>query len=250
MKAHASSSQLGIQVPSPLKIPALPDIETVVIGAGPYGLSAGSYFKSKGLDVAIFGEPMNFWATKMPAGMLLRSPREASSISHPRADFTLDAYEEASGTKPLNRVSLETFVAYGMWFQAQLTPTLDRRNVAEVERSGSKFRLTLSDGAVITSRRVVVAAGIGPFKKRPAAFSEISHRKLSHCYDGYDFSELRDRRVAVIGAGQSALESAALLREAGAKGGGDRQNSRAPLDRNAQMVASARPDFADLVFEA
>lgn len=217
MKARVLSSQPGIQSAAPVKIPSLPDVETIVIGAGPYGLSAGCHFRSKGLDVAVIGEPMDFWATKMPAGMLLRSPREASSISHPQAQFTLDAYEAASGTRKVKRVSLETFVAYGMWYQAQLGSALDRRNVSEVRRSGSKFKLTLSDGAVVASRRVVVAAGIGAFKKRPSAFSQISPGKLSHCYDGYNFRELRDKRVAVIGAGQSALESAALLREAGAK---------------------------------
>ena len=49
--------------------------DVAVIGAGPYGLSAGAHLKAKGIAVRVFGEPMEFWANKMPEGMLLRSPR-------------------------------------------------------------------------------------------------------------------------------------------------------------------------------
>ena len=57
--------------------------DVTIIGAGPYGLSAGAFLKSKGLGVRVFGKPMEFWADKMPKGMLLRSPREASTIADP-----------------------------------------------------------------------------------------------------------------------------------------------------------------------
>jgi lysine/ornithine N-monooxygenase len=192
--------------------------DVAIVGAGPYGLSAAAHLQTvKGLGVRVFGDPMSFWRSKMPAGMLLRSPREASSISDPRSEFTLDRYEEASGTKPVQRVALETFVDYGRWFQAPLDSILDRREVTEIRRDGPVFKLALSDGAVVASQRVVIAAGIGPFKKSPAVFSDLPCSVVSHCYDGRNFTELRGKRVAVIGAGQSALESAALLQEAGAQ---------------------------------
>ena len=157
---------------------------------------------------------MSFWANRMPAGMLLRSPREASSISDPTGKFDLDSFEAASGRKAVKRVPLETFVDYGMWFQSQLGSVLDRRSVSEVRRAGSLFTIILSDGSVVTSRRVVSAGGIGPFKKSPQVFSNLS--SVSHCYDGSNLKELRGHKVAVIGAGQSALEYAALSQEAGA----------------------------------
>ena len=74
--------------------------DVTIIGAGPYGLSAGAYLKHRGLRVQVFGKPMEFWADKMPAGMLLRSPREASNIADPTSEYTLEAYESASGTAP------------------------------------------------------------------------------------------------------------------------------------------------------
>jgi hypothetical protein len=167
------------------------------------------------MDVRIFGEPMEFWANGMPAGMLLRSPREASTISDPGSNLTLEAYEEASQTAPVKRVAWETFVNYGRWFSGQLEIATDPRNVIAVDSHRNGFRLTLPKGDFCDSRRVIVAAGIGPFKKTPKQFQELSAARASHCYEGRTLGKL-GRRVAVIGAGQSALESAALLREAGA----------------------------------
>ena len=190
------------------------DCQIAIVGAGPYGLSAAAHLRVAGMEPTVFGDPMNFWANGMPSGMLLRSPRPASTISDPRAAFTLEAYEAASGTKPVKRVAWETFVAYGKWFQKQMGSNLDPRSIFEVRRNGSGFKLTLADGEVISSRRVVVAAGIGPFKKTPEVFANLSPRSASHCYEGQRFGEM-GKRVAVIGAGQSALESAAILHEMG-----------------------------------
>jgi FAD-dependent urate hydroxylase len=192
------------------------DHDVTIIGAGPYGLSAAAHLRDAGVDVRVFGEPMEFWATTMPTGMLLRSPREASTISDPRSAFTLEAYEEATGTAPVKRVPRETFVDYGRWFQSHLGSDLDRRNIEEVRRDGAIFKIKLVDGTTLASRRVVVAAGIGPFRRKPAVFANLCPCRASHCYEGHKLAAA-GKRVAVIGAGQSALECAALLREAGAE---------------------------------
>ena len=198
-----------------VKVPLSTDTDVVVLGAGPYGLSAGVHLKAKKVDVRVFGQPMEFWANKMPKGMLLRSPREASHIADPESAFTLDAYEAASGTKPVAPVSLDTFVGYGRWFQEQLNSEIDRRAIYRISRENSAFKITLEDGSLVRSRRVVVAAGIGPFNRKPAAFGQLPALQVSHCYEGRKIDDFAGKRVAVIGAGQSALESAALLHEAG-----------------------------------
>lgn len=191
--------------------------EVAIIGAGPYGLSAGVHLKKTGIGVRVFGEPMEFWANKMPEGMLLRSPRVASNLSDPDHAFTLDAYESASKKEPCAPVPLDTFVGYGRWFRHQLGTDLDQRTVLCVDRDTIGFRLTLQDGEEFRTKFVVLAAGIGPFKKKPQTFRDLLPEHVTHCYEGRNVRRFAGKRVAVIGAGQSALESAALLHEANAK---------------------------------
>jgi cation diffusion facilitator CzcD-associated flavoprotein CzcO len=192
------------------------ECDVVVIGAGPYGLSAGTHLKAKGVSVRVFGEPMEFWAKKMPEGMLLRSPRVASNISDAGDSFTLLHYEKETGTQPRAPLPLDTFVEYGRWFRNQLGPNLDTRTVARVDREQGRFIVTLTDGGKVICKRVVVATGVGPFKRVPAVFRGFPAKLVSHCYEGRDVKRFAGKRVAVIGAGQSALESGALLHEAGA----------------------------------
>jgi cation diffusion facilitator CzcD-associated flavoprotein CzcO len=82
------SNSIQVRSAKIVKGPPSTDCELVVLGAGPYGLSAGAYLKAKEIDVRVFGEPMDCWANQMPKGMLLRSPREASNIADPGSAFT------------------------------------------------------------------------------------------------------------------------------------------------------------------
>lgn len=191
--------------------------EVAVIGAGPYGLSAGVHLTAKGIRVRVFGEPMEFWAKKMPEGMLLRSPRVASTISNPGHKLNLEDYESAAKIQPKAPLPLDTFVEYGQWLSQKLGSDLDTRTVARVDRDPQGFRLTLADGETVRAEKVVVATGIGPFRRKPAVFKDLPLEYVSHCYEGRDVQKFRGKKVAVVGAGQSALESAALIHEAGAE---------------------------------
>ena len=192
------------------------DCEVAIVGAGPYGLSAAAHLKALGMDVRIFGQPMDFWASRMPSGMLLRSPRVASNISDPAGAFSLDAFESSVGVPPRAPLPLETFVDYGRWFQRELIPDLDLRGVANVRCNEMGFRVALEDGEEFQCSRLVVAAGIGSFQRIPPIFASLPPSQVSHCYQGRDLRNFSGARVAIIGSGQSALESAALLQESGA----------------------------------
>lgn len=213
---HNTGERLEKDVPNTPRRGAI-DYEVAVIGAGPYGLSAASHLKANGISVRVFGEPMAFWAQKMPEGMLLRSPRVASNISDPTHMFTLESFETAFGKPPNAPVPLGTFVDYGKWFCKHFSEDLDQKNVVSIRPERQGFVVVLESGDNLRVQRVVVAAGIGPFKRTPDVFKHLDSALASHCYDGRSVRSFAGRRVAVIGAGQSALESAALLHEAGAE---------------------------------
>jgi FAD-dependent urate hydroxylase len=191
------------------------DTNVAIVGAGPYGLAAAMHLRRAGVDVQVIGQPMSFWRN-MPIGLLLRSNWTATCIAEPQGELSLDAYRAATGASFGRPVPLDRFVDYGMWVQQQVAPDVDQRLVREVEANQDGFRLTLDDGAAITARRVVVAAGIELFASRPAVADELPPELASHTGDHRDLSRFSGQRVLVVGGGQSALESAALLHENGA----------------------------------
>lgn len=42
--------------------------DVVVVGAGPYGLATAAHLLAQGLNVAIFGVPLQLWRENMPKG--------------------------------------------------------------------------------------------------------------------------------------------------------------------------------------
>jgi predicted ATP-grasp superfamily ATP-dependent carboligase len=194
--------------------PALP---VAIVGAGPYGLAIGAHLRHVGVPVRQFGRTMSYWREQMPSGMLLRSELRASSISDPHRSLRLEHFAEAVGRPLSTPIELSQFIDYGDWFQRQTAPDLDERLVARIERDGARFTLTLEDDEQIVAARVVVAAGLFPFARRPSVFAALPRECVSHASEHVELSSFRGRSVAVVGSGQSALESAALLREQGAE---------------------------------
>jgi cation diffusion facilitator CzcD-associated flavoprotein CzcO len=188
-------------------------LDVAIIGAGPYGLACAAHLRDRGLDVHVLGRPMDLWERRMPVGMFLRSSWEASTISDPDGTLSLDAYEAERAAPIARPIPLEDYLGYGRWFQRRAVPDLDTRRVVVV-RPG--FRLELDDGSELEARRVVIATGPAGFARRPPLLGSLPAPLLRHSIDVRFVDEYRDRRTAVIGSGQSAIELAALLHEAGA----------------------------------
>jgi hypothetical protein len=196
---------------------SVPDCDVAIVGAGPYGLATAAHLRVPGgPEVRVFGEPMSFWRDRMPSGMLLRSPYVASSIADPDRALTLSDYRSATGHHFEEPVPLERFVDYGRWFTDRVAPDTDTRWVSHLERQNGHFRMQVGDDDEVTARDVVVAAGIAPFARVPSVFADLDQDRVSHASDHTDVSSFAGRRVLVVGGGQSALESAALLRESDA----------------------------------
>ena len=194
--------------------------EVIIVGAGPYGLSIAAHLRALGVGYRIFGRTMYNWRAKMPAGMLLKSDPFASNLSDPSAALTLKNYCAAQGI-PYDdeaiRVSLETFLAYGEAFQRRFVPDVDERLVVAVDPTADGFAVKLEDGEVVIGQKVVVGIGISDFPYTPPVLSQIPAGYLSHAADHPNLGRFRGKEVAVIGAGSSGIDTAALLHEAGAE---------------------------------
>ncbi|HEU5356208.1 MAG TPA: NAD(P)-binding domain-containing protein [Actinocrinis sp.] len=202
------------------------NVDIAVIGAGPYGLSAFTHLSGLGLRARIFGKTMDTWKSHMPVGMYLKSTPRASSIAAGRPGYTLADFCMTVGTTPLtgdDPVPLDLFLRYGEWFAEQLVPAVEPATVRRVDRVNSGFRIETSTGECFEAKSVLVASGLIEHAYIPPELADLASTDnpagapVSHSSQHTDMSVFAGRDVAVVGAGQSALESAALLFEAGAR---------------------------------
>jgi thioredoxin reductase len=212
---------LGVAPPHTLeRILTVTPVDIAIVGAGPYGLSLAAHLRNGKRSVRIFGSPMHSWSHHMPQGMHLKSEGFASSLYDPEARFTLKAYC-AEHTLPYADIGLpvpiETFIAYGREFQRRHVPQVENVQITSLSRSGEHFQLTTAAGETLHARRVVVAAGIVKFAYLPPTLASIPGSMISHSSQHSDLTGFKGRKVAVLGAGASALDIAALLLEAGAE---------------------------------
>jgi FAD-dependent urate hydroxylase len=194
-------------------------VDVAIVGAGPYGLSVAAHLRGAGPSFRHFGLPMKLWRENMPRGMFLKSQGFASNLSDPDGAFTLEAFCRTTGRRYADYglpVSLDTFVAYGQWFQTQRAPGVEETLVTRVAAKDGQFELGLANGDVAHARQVVLAIGVEHFANMPEQLSGLPESLCTHSSAHTDLSVFRGQQVIVVGAGQSALETGALLHEAGA----------------------------------
>ncbi len=136
----------------------------------------------------------------------------------PNGTHTLASFCRAAGFPYADYglpVPLATFVAYGDWFASKTAGgCIEETLVTGLAGRDGQFEVALADGRTALARRVVLAIGVEHFAYLPSELS--GEQGLSHSSALTQPAAYRGMRVAVIGRGQSALESAALLRENGA----------------------------------
>jgi len=193
--------------------------EVAIVGAGPYGLSLSAQLTSAGVPHRIFGRPMEVWADFMPVGMYLKSDGIASDLYDAEGVQTLKNFCNARGlpyddlTVP---VSLDTFVKYGIDFQVQKVPGLEQSLVTSLERKDGAFELKLDSGETLRAQRVVLASGISYLHYIPPEIERLGPKLCTHTREHTGYEKFRGKRVAVVGRGASAIDTAALLHAAGA----------------------------------
>lgn len=183
-------------------------------------MSIAAHLRAAGMPFEILGSPLESWRDFMPAGMKLKSERFASNLWDPQRRFTLQRYSKEHNIpyQPVgNPLSLEMFLKYGEWFRENAVGEPRQVRVTQLSRIPGGFNLKLADGSNFTSRRVVMATGHIAFSVVPPEISNLPEPLVMHCARIGDVRQYAGKNALIIGAGQSALETAAILNENGAR---------------------------------
>jgi hypothetical protein len=151
--------------------------------------------------------------------MCLKSEPYGSSFASPQSGSDIASFCESRGLEYVARggpLTLERFLGYGDWFAEKLVPDIRDETVTEIAAIDGGFRVTFAATAPVLVRQVVIATGVLPYAHIPEQLAGLPRDLVSHTSDHHLLDKFSGRRVAVVGAGQSALETAALLHEQGA----------------------------------
>ncbi|NOZ74451.1 MAG: SidA/IucD/PvdA family monooxygenase, partial [FCB group bacterium] len=187
---------------------------TLIVGAGPYGLSLANYLEQQGKEFFIVGKPMELWRNHTFDFMALRSDYATSVIHAPGKRFSFERFAAAT-QRPISdffgRLPVKIYRQYLDWCQTQFRFPVENQYIVSLDRKRSSFRARLTDGSVVDASQVILATGIAHHLQIPSELH--SANRVLHSYETQSIQKLRNQKVLVVGAGQSAAESIAVLLE-------------------------------------
>jgi FAD-dependent urate hydroxylase len=193
--------------------------DVLVIGAGPFGLSISAHLRDRGVEHTIVGKPMDTWRNHMPLGLFLKSEPYGSGISAAKRGYDIGDYASLFGLSDYSArvgpLSLDRFLAYADWFTQELVPDIQDLTVTSVTPSGGGFKVEFAEEAPVFARQVIVATGLLPYVRVPSELSGLPADLMTHSTVHRTLDQFLGKRVALIGGGQSSLQTAALLHEMG-----------------------------------
>lgn len=163
------------------------EVDVAIVGAGPGGLAAAVYAASEGLETVVIER-------EAIGGQAATSSLIRNYLGFPRglsgAELTQRGYQQAW--------------AFGARF-------LLMNEVTALGCEGGRRRVELGDGTIVSARTVVLAMGVA---YRTLGLPELERLHGAGVFYGASATEargLRDRRVVVVGGGNSAGQAAMHL---------------------------------------
>jgi len=162
-------------------------LDCAIIGGGPAGLTAGLYTTRGGLENVVMYEK------GLPGGAITQS----SEIENYPGVFG----EELTGMDLMQKWP-EQCMKFGLKH--------DMVEVKQIKKEGDIFKIIKGDGNVDEAKSVIVCTGSSPRRAGFKGEDEFFGRGVSTCAtcDGFFY---KDKEVAVIGGGDTALEEALYL---------------------------------------
>ena len=181
--------------------------DAIIVGAGPAGLACAATMRGAGLNVTVFEKAGNVGAVwrRHYDRLHLHTDRSHSGLPGMAMPRTFPAYP-----------SREQMVAYLESYAARFDiQPIFNTTVTGVRREGAQWRVDAGHGSV-SAPVVVVATGIADTPYRPSwPGSDVYQGPVVHSSDYRNPDAYKDKRVLVVGFGNSGGEIALDLANAG-----------------------------------
>ncbi len=154
----------------------------------------------------------------------LRSPKEYTGPDLDLPSLAYQSWHEATygqaHWQSLPVITRQDWAAYLDWVRETLAvPFQNDTELTDIAPAGDLLAATFANGTTRHARKIVLATGQegGGGWHMPGFIAALPQHLRAHAADPIDFQALQGKRVAVLGAGASAMDNAATALEAGAR---------------------------------
>jgi cation diffusion facilitator CzcD-associated flavoprotein CzcO len=205
-----------------------PALDVLVVGGGQSGIAtACALLREHVTNILVVDRAKRGqegpWLTyaRMPT---LRSPKDYTGPDLGLPSLTYQSWHEArygaAHWEALGLIPREDWAAYLGWVRDTVgVPLRSETEVTDIAPAANGLlAATFQDGTVRYARKIVLATGQDGCGLwwMPDFVTALPTHLRAHTADAIDFAALRGKRVAVLGAGASAMDNAAMALEAGA----------------------------------
>jgi len=205
-----------------------PALDVLIVGGGQSGVAVASgLLRAMVTNILVVDRAPRGSAGPWRTYARMRTLRSPKDYTGPDLDLPSLGYQAwhearygAASWQGLALIRTEDWAAYLDWVRETTgVPVRDEAEVVDIAPApGGLLAATFRDGTIRHARKIVLATGQdgAGLWWMPEFVASLPERFRAHAADPIDFGALRGRRVAVLGAGASAFDNAAMALEAGA----------------------------------